>query len=273
MTRPDNSAADQDAHTTSRNRFGFLHRSSSQKNRTVSSTNGASSNEDKAENTKTLPKGGSKFGKLLRRSMSVMSSSSLPRKPIVAQKSLSADAKACSAAVTHEESSCSSIEDYIQEVNTVSLSESDDDETEDITNAFAMFNSSSKPQKSATLLHNTVSREPSFSPPTGEKTTVKSVKVSRVHSQKSPHIRYAASKLVSGDHMDLRSSTLLRKKESQRSTPSQEVAARRRSSCPDINNPTNSTQGMDITYMLSSLYWDSAFRFLSVTFCKSETLA
>lgn len=239
MTRPEN-LSDPDAEATSRNRFGFLNRSSSQKHRNNSSSGpgiGSADSSNTKSNSKTTQKS-SKFGKLLRRSMSVMSASSLPRKP-VAQKTLSSEGEGeASTSLSREESSSSSIEDYLQEANTVSLSdEESDEEADDITNAFSMFSAPTNLPTPASK--QPVSRAPSFTP-SAEKTTVKAVKVSRVHSQKSPHIRYAATKFASGDHMDLRSSSVLRKKK-----PSSQISnnpVRRRSSCPDINNPVDSIQ-------------------------------
>lgn len=227
MTRPDR-YSNGESDLTIPNRFGFLNRTPSRngslKQRTPPNDNDSS--EAHSNGTKTLPRP-SKFGRLLRRSMSVIQTSTQPRK--TARKPLSADTDTamprCDIDVV-----ISTVGESSSETGGEHSPETDDDQ---ITNAF-VFNATPK-----ICTKEPLSRTTSLSQPSAEKSTVKAVKVSRVHSQKSPHIRYAATKLSSGDHKDLSSGK-------KKSPQVLRLAVQRRNSCPTIKSPTKARQGKSL---------------------------
>lgn len=124
----------------------------------------------------------SKFGRLLRRSFSLMNTPSYSR-------------SANHNPVTSSSSNSGSSQD-IRSPTPISDNDSES-ETEGITNAFFF---STTPEDSSFLPTEPIVSEDKKPL---ERTTTRSVKVVSVHSQKSPHIRYAAGKLASGDYRSL----------------------------------------------------------------------
>lgn len=173
----------------------------------------------------------SKISRLLRRSISLIQTSTLPKRNSRYQEMAAA-----------ESSTSSSPQD--DEVGG-SLPPSNDEsgnEEEEITNAFVFNATSANP---VSFDANNVAE---FIHPV-EKTTVKAVKVSRIHSQKSPHISYAARKLSLGEFKDLQWSPKAKlKKNFSETIPSPLLASarrdlHRRDSCPSLNLPSTAKRG------------------------------
>lgn len=222
MTLPAEST-DGESNTAIRNRFGFRRFSIKQKGQRRRALEGV--NAYQSNGNTTLPRQ-SKIGKLVRRSMSAISTPTTPKHYLPAS-ALSADAEPSPPLDGELSCSSSSSKEQVHDNKSQTPSDSEDDE---ITNAF-IFNAANKTSQTEKQ-HELVSRHSSFSPPT-RKRTVKSVKVSHFHSQKSPHVRYAAGKLASHNTMDSKWNTLGKPRTSPLVSKPE---VHRRSSCPVIDS-------------------------------------
>lgn len=173
-----------------------------------------------------------KFGRLLQRSMSLVQ----PKRMIEKEPS----------SVTPSSSTSNSPQDILTPTPTTttnssiqSADEESDSDQEGITNAFIF---STTPENSSSFLTNS---QISCHRTTEVKTTVKAVRVTRVHSQKSPHISYAASKLSLGDFKDLQWSSSGRQQVKQTDIliPVQKPDLRKTDSCPLFENGNKAKQG------------------------------
>lgn len=136
------------------------------------------SSDDSDVNFATEKRKPSRFGRLLRRSLSLINTTSSGKVPIQRTITSNPDTPKEVTSVSsssHEESS---------------NSESD---TEEITNAFFF---STTPDESSFI----TAQDRETPERARQRCTVRAVKVSRVHSQKTPHIRYAANKLSKGEY-------------------------------------------------------------------------
>ena len=141
--------------------------------------------DDSEVNLRTTKSSKTKFGRLLRRSLSLINTSSNSK-----------NAQQDRVQVAKESSNSDSSQEIVSNAPSSSRDSSSSEE-EEITNAFFFSTTPEEPCIIPAI------QEPEKTNNYAEKTVVKAVKVVRVHSQKTPHIRLAVSRLSQCDYRSL----------------------------------------------------------------------